>query len=59
MIITANIHEGWRKVDIWFAYCDGEFACLSSLLFALYGGSRSFGIDCFEEFYGGGKLVEL
>jgi hypothetical protein len=29
------------------------------LLFALYGGSRSFGIDCFEEFYGGGKLMEL
>jgi len=46
-------------VDIWFVCCDGELACLSSLLFVLYGGSKSFGNDCFEGFYGGGKLVEL
>jgi hypothetical protein len=46
-------------VDIWFVCCDGELACLSFLLLATYGGLRSFGIDCFEGFYGGGKLVEL
>jgi hypothetical protein len=29
------------------------------LLLAPYGGLRNFGIDYFEGFYGGGKLVEL
>jgi hypothetical protein len=37
----------------------GEFTCLSSLLFAFHDRSRIFATDWFNEFYGGGKLVEL